>query len=64
MVTKEELIGATQFEAIDARRALPCFDEPEMKAIFNLKLIVDKQYSAISNTEVIKINNLKRAIVS
>ncbi len=50
----EELIGATQFEAIDARRALPCFDEPEMKAIFNLKLIVDKQYSAISNTEVIK----------
>ncbi len=62
--TKEELIGATQFEAIDARRALPCFDEPEMKAVFNLKLIVDKQYSAISNTEVIKINNLKRAIVS
>lgn len=53
----EELIGATQFEAIDARRALPCFDEPEMKAVFNLRIITDKKYTAIANTEVIEKNN-------
>lgn len=58
---KPELIGATQFEAIDARKAFPCFDEPNMKAIFNMRLIVDDKYTAISNTEVIdkidKIDN-------
>lgn len=50
----EYLIGATQFEAIDARRAFPCFDEPAIKASFNLQLLIDKQYSAISNTNIIK----------
>lgn len=50
---KEERIGTTQFEAIDARRALPCFDEPDMKAAFNLRLAVPKELSALSNTEIV-----------
>ena len=54
---KEELIGATQFEAIDARRALPCFDEPDMKAKFNLRIITDEKYTALSNTQVVDIIN-------
>jgi puromycin-sensitive aminopeptidase len=43
--------AATQFEAADARRAFPCFDEPEFKARFALTLIVPEDAVAISNGE-------------
>jgi len=32
----------TQFEACDARRALPCWDEPDRKAKFQVKLTIPK----------------------
>ncbi|GIW44662.1 MAG: aminopeptidase [Candidatus Binatia bacterium] len=41
--------AATQFEAADARRAFPCFDEPEFKARFALTLVVPAGNVAISN---------------
>lgn len=41
--------AATQFEAADARRAFPCFDEPEFKARFAVVLIVPAGVVAISN---------------
>lgn len=41
--------ASTQFEAADARRAFPCFDEPEFKARFALSLIVPEDTVAISN---------------
>jgi Peptidase family M1 domain/Peptidase M1 N-terminal domain len=40
----------TQFEAIAARRAFPCFDEPGFKALFDIQLIVPSKFQAISNT--------------
>src|SRR5262245_16056455 len=41
--------AATQFEAADARRAFPCFDEPEFKARFALTLNVPAHLTAIAN---------------
>ncbi|KAK5462404.1 hypothetical protein LTS15_002116 [Exophiala xenobiotica] len=40
---------STQFEACDARRAFPCFDEPNLKASFEFAIEIPKNLTAISN---------------
>ena len=47
---EERWLAATQFEATDARRAFPCWDEPAFKAVFATTLVIDPQLQAISNT--------------
>jgi tricorn protease interacting factor F2/3 len=47
---EEKYLITTQFEPIEARRAFPCFDDPDKKATFDLTLIFPKELKAISNT--------------
>ncbi len=43
---------ASQFEAVAARRAFPCWDEPEFKIPWTLTVTVPRAHLAISNTPV------------
>ncbi|HSA60692.1 MAG TPA: M1 family metallopeptidase [Nitrospiraceae bacterium] len=47
-----QTMAATQFEATDARRAFPCWDEPDFKAVFATTLVIDPRLTAVSNTLV------------
>ncbi|KAF2071698.1 hypothetical protein CYY_006979 [Polysphondylium violaceum] len=49
---EDRYLGTTQFEATDARRAFPCFDEPALKAVYNVKLTVQSHLTALSNMDV------------
>jgi aminopeptidase N len=43
---------STQFEACDARRVFPCFDEPNLKASFDFEIEVPKGLVVLSNMPV------------
>ncbi len=49
---EERYLAVTQFEATDARRAFPCWDEPSLKATFQLTLVIPSDMTAISNTPI------------
>jgi puromycin-sensitive aminopeptidase len=63
---KLHTVATTQFEATDARRAIPCWDEPALKAVFGVTLIVDDDLAALSNAGIKserKLANGKKEIV-
>jgi len=50
---EEKVIATTQFEATDARRAFPCWDEPDLKATYQVTLVVPERMLAVSNSAVV-----------
>lgn len=45
----ERVIATTQMQATDCRRAFPCWDEPEFKAVFGITLVVEPDLFTVSN---------------
>jgi len=46
---KSRIMASTQFEALDARRCFPCWDEPARKAIFGVTLVIPSNLQCLSN---------------
>ncbi len=45
----QQVIATTQMQSTDCRRAFPCWDEPEFKAVFGVTLDIADGLTAISN---------------
>lgn len=45
----QRTIATTQMQATDCRRAFPCFDEPDFKAVFAIDLTIKSEFLAVSN---------------
>lgn len=44
---KAESLISTQFSPIDARRAFPCIDQPDRKAVFEITLVTPKNRTMV-----------------
>ncbi|XP_070509992.1 putative aminopeptidase-2 [Chironomus tepperi] len=49
---KTKYLATTQFQAVEARRAFPCFDEPEFRTEFEVTIRHPSTYNAVSNAPV------------
>ncbi len=55
----DESYAFTQFEAISARRAFPCFDEPRFKISYTIEVITRQQDHIITTTPEVKSEEIK-----
>ncbi len=49
---EKKIMLGTQFEATDARRMFPCWDEPSFRARFQLTTVVPENFMAVSNMPI------------
>ncbi|KAM8891449.1 alanyl (membrane) aminopeptidase-like b isoform 2-T2 [Spinachia spinachia] len=54
----ERFLVATTLEPTNARNVFPCFDEPDLKAVFHLTIIHRSHTQALGNAEVRKSNGI------
>ncbi|XP_047022834.1 aminopeptidase N [Helicoverpa zea] len=47
-------IAVTQFQAMDARRAFPCWDEPALKAKFTISIARPNNMTSLSNMNIVR----------
>jgi tricorn protease interacting factor F2/3 len=55
---REKYLGATQFEENEAHKAFPCFDDPALKATFDIEYVIEESLTGISNMPVIEEKSL------
>lgn len=60
--SNNSLIITTHMEPIYARKVFPCFDDPSLKAIFQLTVKTLTEYNCISNTNIIATKNISKDI--
>ncbi|KAK5642103.1 hypothetical protein RI129_008270 [Pyrocoelia pectoralis] len=55
---EDRYAAVTQFESTDARRCFPCWDEPALKATFDISLIVPPKLEALSNMPIKNVSSI------